>query len=262
MTKIFDIKQNRIVSYIAEHYNEDEVSISEASDSFHLVLPIKLSEYLIKHPVVLASYMKKNDISVRALITTSDQRIVEIYKPQSYAYQHVIMNTPVFSSYGDFCNKINILERSLYKNEKIELNGIMQNTDILTNITSNSKISFLDLVSLVRPFKTTTMGQRSIMFPGGRVHDCDKDIVHTVCREVYEEINLRLDLNSIPARVFYQNTFDKLTDKFYHTIIIPIATSSSSREIQEQFSPNCEVEKLLFYEINNERYNAFYKHVD
>lgn len=117
---------------------------------------------------------------------------------------------------------------------------------------------------------------KTLILPGGKRDFTDKSNRDIILREVFEELNLEIDIET--SKVLNKNlkivkilsnddiepfmdcyTKDFVLDYYYYDKIFLIIINKSLEEIQENFVENSEVSALIFYEIKIDTTNNFTK---
>ena len=257
MTRIFNVKSNPVLTKLTDNtYLDKDFEILEYEESLHFFTPIILSKFLASNTEVLMSILQKMKVSINGIIKTLDNKIIEVKKHYSHSYNHAINNTPIIMSFSDFVNKVLIISKSITQKERTVLNKMIRDINLENKFFTSSanKFSFLEIMKLCdMTFDYYEQTTQMIYFPGGRVSKKDKTIYDTLARELKEEVNITPFVdNNTP--IIYHNIFDKISEIFYHNLIVTGSIPLNTSKVIDNFNTNFEISKIIFTDIGNERY--------
>lgn len=197
---------------------------------------------------ILLNLASRKRTSIGIFTVTSDNYLIVTDSQYSYAYQHVLKNRIIFYSRNNLLHKISLLNYTMSYDEIDDLNKRLDQI----SIDRNKDISFLQIMKLynLKFQRKILCPMTNILFPGGRVHNRDRNILGTALREFREEISPRIKLNIQDKHITYFNIFDIIAEKFYHNLIFFATTASTRKDIESLFLPTHEVKTLRFIPYN------------
>lgn len=144
----------------------------------------------------------------------------------------------------------------------MNLNDLIKYGIIKKDITISAGFAIFNNSNKILLLKPTGTGLKDNMWtiPKGHVDINDNNIISTAIRETYEECGIQINTNEVDDKEFFLISYKDKKDKIYKYIVVFFYNIDSNiNYIEENMLQLEEVEKGIFYNIEEAKDKIFYK---